>query len=78
MGKSNLGLIKTIHAICHIEFNAINLALDAVYQFHSMPKQFYQDWIKVTFEESQNFTLINNYLIKVKYRYGDFEAHNGL
>jgi uncharacterized ferritin-like protein (DUF455 family) len=31
----------------HIEFNAINLALDAVYRFQDMPKQFYQDWIKV-------------------------------
>jgi uncharacterized ferritin-like protein (DUF455 family) len=43
-----------------------------------MPKQFYQDWIKVAFEESQHFTLINNYLIEQGYQYGDFKAHNGL
>ncbi len=76
--KSDLGFIKTIHAICHIEFNAINLALDAVYRFQKMPKQFYQDWIRVALEESQHFTLINNYLVEQGYQYGDFEAHNGL
>ncbi len=43
--KSYMGFIKTIHAICHIEFNAINLALDAVYRFKYMPDKFYQDWI---------------------------------
>jgi uncharacterized ferritin-like protein (DUF455 family) len=76
--KSDLGFIKTIHAICHIEFNAINLALDAVYRFQNMPDTFYQDWIQVAFEESQHFQLLNNYLIKLGYQYGDFDAHNGL
>ncbi|MBC8493706.1 MAG: ferritin-like domain-containing protein [Candidatus Thioglobus sp.] len=77
-GKSDLGFIETIHAICHIEFNAINLALDAVYRFHGMPSQFYQDWIKVAYEEAQHFQLLNNYLIELGYQYGDFDAHNGL
>lgn len=76
--KSDLGFIKTIHAICHIEFNAINLALDAVYRFQHMPDTFYQDWIQVAFEESQHFQLLNNYLIELGYQYGDFDAHNGL
>ncbi len=76
--KSDLGFIKTIHAICHIEFNAINLALDAVYRFQAMPDQFYQDWIQVAFEESQHFRLLNNYLVELGYQYGDFDAHNGL
>ncbi len=76
--NSDLGFIKTIHAICHIEFNAINLALDAVYRFQEMPEQFYRDWIGVALEESQHFTLINNYLIELGYQYGDFTAHNGL
>ena len=76
--KSDLGFIKTIHAICHIEFNAINLALDAVYRFQDMPNAYYQDWIKVAFEESQHFQLLNNYLIELGYQYGDFDAHNGL
>jgi len=76
--KSDLGFIKTIHAICHIEFNAINLALDAVYRFQNMPDTFYQDWIQVAFEESQHFQLLNNYLVELGYQYGDFDAHNGL
>ncbi len=77
-GKSDIGFIETIHAICHIEFNAINLALDAVYRFRSMPDQFYKDWIQVAFEESQHFQLLNNYLIELGYQYGDFDGHNGL
>lgn len=77
-GKSDLGFIETIHAICHIEFNAINLALDATYRFRNMPAQFYQDWIQVAFEESQHFQLLNNYLIELGYEYGDFHGHNGL
>lgn len=76
--KSELGFIKTIHAICHIEFNAINLALDAVYRFRNMPNQFYQDWIQVAFEEAKHFSLLNNYLSTLGYKYGNFDAHNGL
>ncbi|MBT6360536.1 MAG: ferritin-like domain-containing protein [Candidatus Thioglobus sp.] len=77
-GQSDIGFIETIHAICHIEFNAINLALDAAYRFRNMPDKFYQDWIQVAFEESQHFQLLNNYLIELGYQYGDFDAHNGL
>lgn len=77
-GKSDIGFIETIHAICHIEFNAINLALDALYRFKNMPDKFYQDWVQVAFEESQHFQLLNNYLLELGYQYGDFDAHNGL
>ena len=76
--KSELGMIKNIHAICHIEFNAINLALDAIYRFQEMPHQYYCDWIKVSTEESYHFSLLNQYLEELGYRYGDFDAHNGL
>ena len=76
--NSDIGMIKTIHAICHIEFNAINLALDAVYRFRDMPDKFYQDWIRVAFEEAKHFSLINQYLNDLNYKYGDFDAHNGL
>ncbi|MBA5248534.1 MAG: ferritin-like domain-containing protein [Gammaproteobacteria bacterium] len=76
--KSDIGFISTIHAICHIEFNAINLALDAVYRFQAMPEPYYQDWIQVAVEESQHFTLLNNYLIELGHQYGDFDGHNGL
>ncbi|WXU00728.1 MAG: hypothetical protein Ctma_1457 [Catillopecten margaritatus gill symbiont] len=77
-GQSDIGFINTIHAICHIEFNAINLALDAIYRFQNMPQKFYQDWIQVAFEESQHFGLLNDYLIELGYQYGDFDGHNGL
>ena len=76
--KSDLGMIKNIHAICHIEFNAINLALDAIYRFQKMPRQYYLDWIKVATEESYHFSLLSNYLEELGYKYGDFDAHNGL
>jgi len=76
--RSDFGMIKNIHAICHIEFNAINLALDAVYRFQDMPLQYYTDWIKVASEEATHFSLLNDYLEELGYQYGDFDAHNGL
>jgi len=76
--KSELGMIKNIHAICHIEFNAINLALDAIYRFQEMPIDYYYDWIKVATEESYHFTLLRKYLESLNYQYGEFDAHNGL
>ena len=76
--RSDLGMIINIHAICHIEFNAINLALDAVYRFQDMPLQYYLDWLKVANEEAVHFSLLSNYLQELDYQYGDFDAHNGL
>ena len=67
-----------VHAIAHIEFNAINLALDAVYRFRDMPQQYYSDWLRVADEEALHFTLLNDYLISKGASYGDYAAHNGL
>lgn len=72
------GLAGLIHAVCHIEFNAINLALDAVWRFEHMPENFYTDWMQVAFEESQHFELLHTLLQSLGYAYGDFEAHDGL
>lgn len=72
------GQAALLHAICHIEFNAINLAWDAVYRFRDLPRQFYDDWIKVADEEAYHFRLLNEQLEKLEYSYGDFAAHNGL
>lgn len=71
---------KTIllHSFAHIEFNAINLALDAAYRFRDMPDAFITDWIKVALEEARHFRLINDYLVELEAPYGMFEAHNGL
>ncbi|MBP9721876.1 MAG: ferritin-like domain-containing protein [Gammaproteobacteria bacterium] len=72
------GRAAFIHAICHIEFNAINLAWDAIYRFQNMPKDYYSNWLTVAFEEAKHFDLLNNYLIELGYNYGHFPAHNGL
>ena len=72
------GRIALIHAVCHIEFNAINLALDAVYRFQNMPKEFYMDWMRVATEEAKHFNLLVERLTELDTDYGDFPAHNGL
>jgi len=72
------GLAGLIHAVCHIEFNAINLALDAVWRFSHMPEQYYADWLRVAYEESQHFELLRTLLESLGYHYGDFDAHDGL
>ncbi|MDH5436010.1 MAG: ferritin-like domain-containing protein [Gammaproteobacteria bacterium] len=72
------GHAALIHSITHIEFNAINLAWDAVYRFRDMPRDFYSDWIRVGEEESHHFILLRNHLRESGYDYGDFDAHNGL
>jgi len=75
---SELGRATLIHAILHIEFNAINLALDAVYRFRDMPEQYYSDWLLVAEEEAYHFSLLEARLQKLGYEYGDMPAHNGL
>lgn len=72
------GRLTLVHAIAHIEFNAINLALDAVYRFQSMPEKYYTDWLLVAAEESQHFMMLSDYLDSHKMKYGDLTAHNGL
>jgi len=67
-----------VHSIAHIEFNAINLALDVVYRFRGHPRSFYTDWLKVAQEEAYHFSLLANHLNKLDYAYGDFSGHNGL
>ena len=76
--RTQEGRAALIHALAHIEFNAINLALDAVWRFADMPVQYYADWLKVAAEEAYHFELLNGYLLNAGYRYGDFSAHNSL
>ena len=73
-----IGHAALIHAIAHIEFNAIDLALDAVYRFRQMPRAFVDDWLKVADEEAYHFQLVREHLNTLGYDYGDFDAHNGL
>jgi uncharacterized ferritin-like protein (DUF455 family) len=72
------GLAALVHAVCHIEFNAINLALDAVWRFAGMPREYYLDWVRVAFEEATHFGLLLAQLRSMGYAYGDYPAHNGL
>ncbi len=72
------GRAVLVHALAHIEFNAINLALDAVYRFRDMPDAFYGDWLQVADEEAYHFGLLRERLRTLGHEYGDFPAHNGL
>jgi len=67
-----------LHSLAHIEFNAINLALDAIWRFPNMPDQYYEDWLKVAKEESYHFTIVNEHIRSFGFTYGDFPAHNSL
>ncbi len=72
------GRAAMIHALVHIEFNAINLALDALWRFAEMPRAYYADWLQVADEEALHFRLLADHLSTQGYAYGDFSAHNGL
>lgn len=72
------GRAALLHAIAHIEFNAINLGLDAVWRFAGMPQDFYRDWFRVAAEEALHFGLLREHLLTLGHDYGDFDAHDGL
>ncbi|MCS4504429.1 hypothetical protein KBTX_00844 [wastewater metagenome] len=75
---SAAGRAALLHAVAHIEFNAINLALDAAYRFRGMPADYYGDWLRVAADEARHFRMVANRLGDLGYGYGDFPAHNGL
>ncbi|WP_233842810.1 ferritin-like domain-containing protein [Dyella sp. 2HG41-7] len=72
------GRAALVHAVAHIEFNAINLAWDAVYRFRGMPDDYYRDWASCAHDEARHFALLSERLTQLGYAYGDFDAHNGL
>ena len=72
------GRAALLHAVAHIEFNAINLALDAAWRFRGMPREYYLDWTSVAADEARHFRLVRDRLHELGYGYGDFAAHNGL
>lgn len=72
------GRAALIHAIAHIEFNAMNLAWDAVYRFRDMPADYYRDWVGVADDEARHFELLTARLAELGFAYGDFDAHDGL
>jgi uncharacterized ferritin-like protein (DUF455 family) len=72
------GRIALVHAVAHIEFNAINLALDAVYRWPDLPAAFHDDWLGVAADEARHFTMLAERLAELGARYGDLPAHDGL
>ena len=72
------GRAALLHAVAHIEFNAIALALDATWRFADLPRAYYLDWARVAGEEALHFTLLQTHLASLGHAYGDFAAHDGL
>ncbi|HEU0231542.1 MAG TPA: ferritin-like domain-containing protein [Burkholderiaceae bacterium] len=72
------GRAALVHSLAHIEFNAINLALDAVWRFPGMPDAYYADWLRVARDEACHFGLLRRHLRTLGHDYGDFPAHDGL
>ena len=72
------GRALLLHAIAHIELNAIDLALDVVWRFEGLPEDFYLDWVRIAKEEAKHFLLIQKHLLGMGYDYGHFPAHNSL
>ncbi|HEV2538111.1 MAG TPA: ferritin-like domain-containing protein [Frateuria sp.] len=72
------GRAALVHAIAHIEFNAINLAWDAVYRFRGFPADYYRDWASCAHDEARHFAMLDARLSELGHAYGDFDAHNGL
>lgn len=76
--QTSVGRAALIHALAHIEFNAINLALDAIWRFAGMPDDYYRDWLQVAQEEALHFSLLAGHLRHLGHAYGDFPAHDSL
>jgi uncharacterized ferritin-like protein (DUF455 family) len=72
------GRAMLIHALAHIEFNAVNLALDALWRFPDMPVAYYTDWLRVAKEEAYHFSMLAAHLKSLGFEYGDFPAHDSL
>ncbi len=80
VGASISGRIALLHALSHIELNAINLSLDIMGRFLEIdfPERFYWDWLKVADDEAKHFLLLADRLEAFGGRYGDLPAHDGL
>jgi len=80
--RSNLtakeGQINLLHAVAHIEYSAIDLALDAAYRFSDMPYEYYADWLEVASDEIRHFLMLNKLLNELDATYGDIEVHDAL
>ncbi len=80
--RRNLGTAEGravfLHALAHIEYSAIDLALDSCYRFRYLPPQYYEDWLNVTFDEARHFVMLQTLLSELGYQYGSFCVHTGI
>jgi len=72
------GQINLLHAIAHIEYSAIDLALDSAYRFQGLPREYYADWLQVADDEIRHFLMLERLLHDIGAKYGDVEVHNAL
>jgi len=72
------GKARFVHAILHIEYCAIDLALDHSYRFRNLPVEYYADWLEVAEDEIRHFKILDSILMTLGYSYGDFEVHQSL
>ena len=72
------GKAYLVHAILHIEYSAIDLALDHAYRFKNMPQNYYDDWLEVADDEIRHFLMLESIIQKLGYEYGDFDVHSFL
>jgi len=86
-GNHDKNKINLLHALSHIELNAIDLAWDIIARFSgyykasesfSLPIGFYTDWLKVADDEAKHFLMLSDELAKLDKKYGDLPAHDGL
>lgn len=80
INRGTAGRIAQLHALAHIELNAIDLAWDIIARFggHGLPRHFYDDWVLVADEEAKHFRLLADRLSDFDATYGDLPAHDGL
>jgi len=67
-----------IHTILHIEYSAIDLAIDAALRFKNLPRKYYQDWLEVASDEIRHFLMLEKLLNELDGKYGDFPVHKNL
>lgn len=79
-GMGEAGRVALLHALAHIELNAVDLAADIVCRFadDNLPREFRDDWISVLDDEARHFLMLDDRLVELGARYGDLPAHDGL
>ncbi|QKF73348.1 DUF455 domain-containing protein [Aliarcobacter faecis] len=76
--KSIEGKKYLVHTILHIEYSAIDLALDAALRYQNMPIKYYKDWLEVASDEIRHFLMLEELLKELDGFYGEFDVHKNL